>query len=248
MLETTHDTGRKRRDVIIAVAVSILAEGAEAAILLSSGVHLSLAVAIGVQEVPLALVLVVLMTKWKWWRSAGWVAPQWRSLGLVWLPALLVVSQLAALRAVVAHHAAGSVALAFVAACMVGFVEESWFRGLLFGALVPRGVVFAAIVSSLIFGLFHTSWLVSGASPLRTLAEIGVAFALGIMFAAARYRTKSIWPVVVLHTLTDFPGLLLTKQQVLNSGALGSNVVFLVAIGLVYALILLRPSKRQVSL
>jgi membrane protease YdiL (CAAX protease family) len=105
-------------------------------------------------------------------------------------------------------------------------------------------VIFAAIVSSIVFGLFHTSWLVSGATPARTLAEIGVAFALGVMFAAGRYRTNSIWPVAVLHALTDFPGLLLTKQQVLNSGALGSNVLFLVAIALVYALILLRPSKR----
>ncbi len=208
-------------------------------------IHLSLALAIFVQELPLVVVLVVLMAKWNWWRGAGFVAPRWRALWLLWVPAFFVVSQLSALSSFVARHEIGSIVMAAITACAVGFVEESWFRGLLFGALERRGVIFAAIVSSVVFGLFHSSWLVSGATPARTLSEIGVAFALGIMFAAGRYRTNSIWPVIALHALTDFPGLLLTKHQILNGGALGRTVALLVAVGLVYALVLLRPRKPR---
>jgi membrane protease YdiL (CAAX protease family) len=241
-IERTH---RKRRDVVVAVIASIVADGVIAAIVRTGQIHLTLGVAILVQEVPLVVVLVVLMTKWDWWSRAGWRRPDVSKLWLAWFPALPVAAQIGAFVTFVSRHSVGSIAVAAVAACTVGFTEESWFRGLLFGALESRGVLYGALVSSIVFGLLHSSWLVSGATAARTLQEIATAFGIGMMFVAVRYRTRSIWPVVILHAATDFPGLLLTKHQMLTGGADVRGTLVIVGVGALYALILLRPRTRQ---
>ena len=40
------------------------------------------------------------------------------------------------------------------------------------------------------------------------MADTFAAFGIGMTFPALRIRTRSIWPVIGLHTLTDFSALL----------------------------------------
>lgn len=74
--------------------------------------------------------------------------------------------------------------------------EEVFFRGFLLGALQSSGVsvVAAALVSALAWALIHIQYDAYG------LATI---FAMGLLFAAARVKTGSILPCVIMHALAN---------------------------------------------
>jgi membrane protease YdiL (CAAX protease family) len=74
------------------------------------------------------------------------------------------------------------------------FLEETIFRGFMFPALAKRmGVVWGAVVSSVVFGLAHGQ------------ANIGVyTFVLGLLLCFLYVRTKSIVPGVMLHMVNNF--------------------------------------------
>ncbi len=75
-------------------------------------------------------------------------------------------------------------------------VEEIVFRGLLFGALVQRlGVLLAALVSALLFGLMHGDLVL-----LPALAALG--FVNALIYA----RTGNLTTAVVLHALNNALG------------------------------------------
>jgi membrane protease YdiL (CAAX protease family) len=79
--------------------------------------------------------------------------------------------------------------------CLVGFVEELLFRGLLFRALEDwRGPLSAVIGSSIAFAVWHIGW----AGPLI----IG-HFIIGLMFGLIRYRSGSIIGLIIIHGLDD---------------------------------------------
>jgi uncharacterized protein len=91
-------------------------------------------------------------------------------------------------------------AFAFAAAgflvCVVAPVaEEVFFRGFLFGALRRRGLVVAALVSGLAFGLAHVA-----SSPIGFIVPLGT---LGVMLALLYERTGSLYPSIGLHTLNN---------------------------------------------
>lgn len=84
-------------------------------------------------------------------------------------------------------------------------VEESIFRGFLFGGLRHKwGWMKAALVSSAIFGAIHMS-----------IAAFIPTFCLGFLFAYLYQKSNSIWPGIILHTLINSVSLcaLLTLVQ-----------------------------------
>lgn len=89
----------------------------------------------------------------------------------------------------------------------VGFLEEMIFRGFLFQAMAEENVKSAIIVSSLTFGIGHIVNLVngSGAELLPTLLQILYAVAIGFTFVMIFYRTKSLLPCILTHSV--FNGL-----------------------------------------
>jgi membrane protease YdiL (CAAX protease family) len=73
-------------------------------------------------------------------------------------------------------------------------VEELLFRGLLFRGLLKHfRPVLSAIVTSLVFGLAHWQWNVS----------VDV-FALSLVLCFMAYKTKSLWPGIILHSTKNF--------------------------------------------
>lgn len=80
--------------------------------------------------------------------------------------------------------------------CFFGpIAEEIIFRYLLAGRLARYGQAPAAFVSALLFGLFHTN-----------LSQFFYAFALGILFAYAYFRTGHFWVPCLLHILANLYG------------------------------------------
>lgn len=102
------------------------------------------------------------------------------------------------------HFLAGNRALlpnAIVAMCVVGFAEETIFRGFLFGQLaklVKSQTVIVAI-TSLLFGAAH--YASQGASGVEQ------AIITGLVFGTAYARTRSLYPVMIAHAAFDLTAL-----------------------------------------
>ena len=109
----------------------------------------------------------------------------------------------------------------------VGFLEEMIFRGFLFKAMAENGVKSAIIVSSITFGFGHIVNLIngSGAELLPNILQITYAMATGFAFVMIYYKTKSLLPCIITHSV--FNGLsafsneaVMTTQRQIISGLL----------------------------
>jgi membrane protease YdiL (CAAX protease family) len=139
-----------------------------------------------------------------------------------WLAVLVMGTQIVA---VIVHLASGPsghasvdqtplpvlVGLVAIAMALVAFVEELLFRGLLLSALLARwgqgrrGIYQATITSSVIFGACH---LISRAPLGMAVVQVSVAAVMGLVWAAVRLRSGSIWVGVVLHWLLNTAAIL----------------------------------------
>ncbi len=79
------------------------------------------------------------------------------------------------------------------------FCEEVFFRGFVFmGLLRAMSPVWAILLSAFIFALAH-------ADP----GSFAVLFIIGIALAFLRWRTRSLWPGILLHFLNNGVGAIL---------------------------------------
>ncbi len=93
----------------------------------------------------------------------------------------------------------------------VGIFEEVVIRGLALGLLLKawgkskKGIYFAVLFSSIIFGLGHIQNYLSGKAGLvTTLCQVGYATFIGVMLAAILIRCDfSLWLCGILHALFD---------------------------------------------
>lgn len=104
----------------------------------------------------------------------------------------------------------------FLATIAIGIVEEITFRGLVFGGLLQkfgntkRGIIFAAVLSGLLFGVMHVlGSILNGEVTSMTTAAMAVfktvqAGIFGIVLAFIYYKTRNIYTVAALHALDDF--------------------------------------------
>ena len=85
----------------------------------------------------------------------------------------------------------------------VGFLEEMIFRGFLFKAMIKDGVNSAIIVSSVTFGIGHMVNLIngSGVELLPNILQVLYAIAIGFMLVMIFYKTKSMLPCIVMHSI-----------------------------------------------
>ncbi len=125
----------------------------------------------------------------------------------------------------------------------IGFAEETFFRGLILSTLEPAGIFRAAAVSALLFAVPHLLNALAGVWDLAfTAADMIAAFGIGVTFAALRFRTGSILPLIGLHALFDFSSLLSLGGIVIHAQTLpslfGSGVAGLIFVA--YGFFLLR--------
>jgi membrane protease YdiL (CAAX protease family) len=183
----------------------------------SSALKLSTVATTAIGYGILALIVVILLGRLHWWREMGFGLPAQRSLLWFFVVALIPVL-LNGLSVGASNPGIAQVLFIFGTAMLVGFVEETVFRGMILRALLIRGPWQAAIISSLIFGLAHALNLLSGANVGATLLQVGETLALGFMFAALALRTQTILPLIVAHGLIDFFGFLAYNSSVVTTG------------------------------
>jgi len=151
----------------------------------------------------LAILLALGVLVWAgWWREAGFNRPsRWRNLRLLLFP-LLVVALTLSSGAFIPSPA--PLASAFLAVLVATFGEEIIFRGLVWRALAPAGPVRAMILTSLLSGLLILGRTATD-GPWPEAARLTVlTICSGFTYGALRWRTTSIWPVILIHTAFAF--------------------------------------------
>ena len=112
-----------------------------------------------------------------------------------------------------------------------------------------RGVWLAVILSSLVFGTAHLLNTSVGVSLHSVLAQSVTAFVFGLYFAAIYFRGGNIWVMMLIHALTDAPGLfhtLFTVTDVTQIDALNESSFeewYLYPVFLLLTVFLLRKKK-----
>jgi uncharacterized protein len=218
--------------------------------LLFRGLHLSFLAENLVAELLAAMLIAILITIPHWWSEAGFTRGFDRYTSTICLGAILLIGlpTLTLLPSLIGKGSPSSTVMAIVLALLVGFVEEGLFRGLMACILLPKGILIYVILSSILFASIHITNLFSGFPLPYVTGQIILAFGSGILFAAIRLRTGSIWPTILLHALRDVGGLLLlaiNPKQALSAPlnlALTVNSIYSVLF-IINAAILLRPSK-----
>ena len=154
----------------------------------------------------LGLVAVFLLSRFRWRRAVGLRAPRYSLTFLCLLaPCYILYTDADSVTRYWDYLPGHNNALIFaIFALLVGFVEETYFRGMILRALLVKGPWLAVIVSSVLFGGLHLLHLIEGQNLLATLSQAGWATAFGFLFAAVALRTQSIVPLIVIHGLTDF--------------------------------------------
>lgn len=106
--------------------------------------------------------------------------------------------------------------LIFAAVMMafVGFAEELVFRGFLFKAILKDGnVKTAIIISSLTFGIGHIMNLLIGQDLVETLIQIAFAVVIGFVFTMVFYKSGSLWPCILAHSMIDVTSVFSSGQS-----------------------------------
>ena len=122
----------------------------------------------------------------------------------------------------------------------IGFIEEIVFRGFLFKMMAKSNVKSAVIVSAVTFGAGHIVNLMNGADLVPTLIQICYATAIGYLFVIIFYKSKSLVPCIITHSLVNS----LSVFNVENTVSLYIAPVFLIIIPLAYAVYINRAVKE----
>lgn len=123
----------------------------------------------------------------------------------------------------------------------VGFLEEVIFRGFLFKMMEKDNVNRAIIISAITFGIGHIVNLLNGSNLIPTLMQISYAISIGYLFVIIFYKSKSLIPCIITHSLVNS----LSIFNVENTVSLYVSSMFLIIISLVYAIYINKSIKEQ---
>lgn len=122
--------------------------------------------------------------------------------------------------------------LTYILYCLsIGVLEETVFRGCILPLLLykfskdKKGVFWAVIISSAIFGGMHLLNLLSGFSPMVFL-QVGYAFLIGAVCGYTLVVSGNIYLPILFHAIFDVGGLLLTQGLAVGTLWTTVNVVW----------------------
>lgn len=112
---------------------------------------------------------------------------------------------------------------------MVGFVEEGFYRGIMLKTLIPKGLWKASIMTSLLFAFSHSMNAFNGWDLNVVLFQISYSFAIGFGWAAFAIKCKTVWPLMVIHFLTDFLSFIKSENSLadIKSGVINTETVII---------------------
>ena len=145
----------------------------------------------------LAILLAVVLLVWTGlWREAGFNRPTKKNLRLLWFPFFVGALTLSGGAFVSGFDAIVS---AFLMVLVAVLAEELLFRGLLWRALVPGGPVVAMILTSLLAGALALGRAATDGPWPEAVRITALTVCGGFTYAALRWRTGSLLPVIAVH-------------------------------------------------
>jgi len=118
----------------------------------------------------------------------------------------------------------------------IGFIEEIIFRGFLFKMIAKDSVKSAIIISAITFGIGHIINLFNGADLIPTLLQIGYAMSIGYLFAIIFYKSGSLIPCIITHSLVN-------SLSIFNVGSSYISSIFLIIFPIIYAVYINKTMK-----
>jgi membrane protease YdiL (CAAX protease family) len=156
----------------------------------------------GLANLGLTVIAIIMLTVMGWWKVVGFRPTDKPATLLYFLvPFLPMVINFIPGVEVTSFSLFAEI---LVTTLMVGFVEETFFRGLMLNSLKARGVWRAAIITSVLFGLTHAMNMLTGKSVAEDVAQIFYAMAIGFAYAALVLKKGILWPLILAHFLIDF--------------------------------------------
>jgi membrane protease YdiL (CAAX protease family) len=137
----------------------------------------------------------------------------------------------------------GLAGLALFVCVVAPIAEEFFFRGFLFGVLRRMritiagrelGTWVAAVITGILFGLAHT-----GSALSQDLIPLGF---LGFVLCLLRWKTKSLYPCMALHSLNNALALGITQFHWNGGEIVGLMAASLAVIGLLTFPLAQRPA------
>lgn len=149
--------------------------------------------------IPTALVLIIYFTWKRKWTFFGFKAGTARKNWIHYIPLFIIL-------VILCFQGFSNKPIEIVIfyigfAVLVGFVEESIYRGIIIKILLPIGVVPAILTSSILFSFTHILNLLSGQSAEQMVLQLVYALLIGIVLAQLFIKNGSIYPLILFHTL-----------------------------------------------
>lgn len=149
--------------------------------------------------IPIALVLIVYLTIRRKWAALGFESIRnipsrnW----IYYLPLVLVLG----INCMNGFKSTSSSTLLYFIGftLLVGFVEETIYRGLILRTLLAKGVTTAVATSSILFAVTHILNALSGQSLFDTILQIVYALLVGLVLALLIIMNNNILPLITFH-------------------------------------------------
>lgn len=87
---------------------------------------------------------------------------------------------------------------------LVGFVEETLYRGLIFKTLLAKGVKTAVITSSILFSVTHMLNAIGGQGTAETVLQVIYALLIGAVLVLLMLKNNNILPLMLFHFIHNF--------------------------------------------
>lgn len=208
----------------------------------------NLSVEIGVEKsVSLALCLIMTIIVALWIKKNGYMTkfglcrPQVSSKQMLYYVPLALLATMNIWYGFAMNMSPLESVLYVLSMLLVGFLEEIIFRGFLFVEMAKDNVKTAIIVSSITFGIGHIVNLFngSGADIFSNMLQITYAIAAGFLFTVIFYKTKSLWPCIITHSILNASSAFANESAASPTLEVGTALA-LTAISVVYGIYVLK--------
>lgn len=134
-----------------------------------------------------------------------------------------------------------------VAGILVGFAEETLFRGILLRGLRADGRTEAmvAVGTSVVFGLFHLTNLANGSPTAAALNQVLLAMLTGAILYAFRRISGLLLPAMIAHALWDISLFLPATGPTAASSVIGLALLVVIPVLGLLSLITLTGTDRR---
>ncbi|MNX06469.1 CAAX amino terminal protease self- immunity [compost metagenome] len=195
--------------------------------------------------IPIALVLIVYLTIRRKWNALGFESIRKipSSNWIYYLPLVLVLG-INCMNGFKSTSA--STLLYFIGfTLLVGFVEETIYRGLILRTLLAKGVTTAVATSSILFAVTHILNALSGQNLFDTILQIVYALLVGLVLALLIIMNNNILPLITFHFIHN----LINFMSPSNSIWYGTfAVIVILALQAIWLIVSLRKVPIQSAL